>query len=282
MGSSDIKSNDMVYVVVTGVTGRMGKTIVSSVQENSASALVGALDRAGHTLLGKDAGDVAGIGKAGVKITHDLKRAFKNGDVIIDFTSPEASVKHLEKAVELGKAIVVGTTGFSHHQRDHIKELAEETAVVMAPNMSVGVNLLLKLVHDSAEILGDDYDIEIVEMHHRYKKDAPSGTAIRIGEVAASARDKDFDKVTTYERSGIIGERGSGEIGIQTLRGGDIVGDHTVIFAGKGERIELIHRASSRETFARGAVRAAIWVADKPNGLYDMQDVLGISVDGKK
>ncbi|MEE9613468.1 MAG: 4-hydroxy-tetrahydrodipicolinate reductase [Thermodesulfobacteriota bacterium] len=266
----------MVHVTVTGAAGRMGKSIVGAVRENRQTSLVGALEVADHPAVGKDAGDTAGISKVGVKVTTGPERAFKKADVIIDFSTPEASLANLEMAVEYGKAMVIGTTGLSHAQRDRVKDLAREAAVVMAPNMSVGVNLLLKLVEDTASILGDDYDIEIVDFHHRHKKDAPSGTALRIAEVAAHALKKDLDKVAVYERKGIIGERGDGEIGIQTVRAGDIVGDHTVIFAGPGERIELVHRAHSRSTFASGAVKAAVWVANKPAGLYDMQDVLGL------
>lgn len=264
----------MVYAAVTGAAGRMGRRIINFISENPKVELAGALEMGGHPALGTDAGEVAGVGKLGVKITDNPKRAFRNADVVIDFSNHEVTIKCLEDAVSLDKAFVIGTTGFSHQQRDRIKELAQETRVVMAPNMSVGINLLLKLVEMTASLLGDDYDIEIVESHHRHKKDAPSGTALRIAEVAAL--DRDLEKVVVYERKGIVGERKPGEIGIQSLRGGDIVGDHTVIFAGPGERIELIHRAHSRDTFATGAVKAAIWVVDKPNGLYDMQDVLGL------
>ncbi len=267
----------MVKACVTGAAGRMGSSIITAIGETKGISLASALEVQGHPRSGKDAGETAGLGtKLGVKIGSSASVAFKKSDVIIDFTHHEVSMDNLEAAVKLGKAIVIGTTGFSHHQRDKIKELAKETRVVMAPNMSIGVNVLLKLVEEAARALGDDYDIEIVESHHRHKKDAPSGTALRIAEVAANALKRDLDKVAVYERKGIIGERGAGEIGIQTLRGGDIVGDHTVMFAGPGERIELTHRAHSRMTFASGAVKAALWVADKKSGLYDMHDVLGL------
>ncbi len=266
----------MIYAAITGAAGRMGAAITGVIKENPRIKLSGALEKEGSPMLGRDAGEVAGVGELGVKITDDRHKAFAKADVIIDFSMPEVSLKTVEEAVALKKAVVVGTTGFSHHQRDRIKEIGRKTRMVMAPNMSVGINLLLRLVHDAALVVGGEYDIEIVEAHHRHKKDAPSGTAIRIAEVAAAALGRDFKKVAVYERKGIVGERTREEIGIQSIRAGDIVGDHTIIFAGTGERIELTHRASSRQTFAMGAVRAAVWVADKPNGLYDMQDVLGL------
>jgi len=267
----------MIYATVTGAAGRMGRAIINALAANPAIELSGALERQDSTFIGRDAGELAGAGRAGVEITAVLETAVEQADVIIDFSVPEAAIRGLEAAVERGKGMVLGTTGFSQSQREEIKELSKKANVVMAPNMSVGVNLLFKLVHDAARLVGDDYDIEIVEAHHRYKKDAPSGTALRLAELAASALGRDLDKVAVYERKGIVGERRSEEIGIQCVRAGDIVGDHTVIFAGPGERIELVHRASSRDTFAIGAVRAAVWVADKPNGLYDMQDVLGLN-----
>lgn len=267
----------MIKVSVSGAAGRMGRAIINAVMDNPEIVLTGALETPGHSMLGSDAGDVAAVGKVGVKITDNIKRAFKEADVIIDFSTPEASMKNIENAASLKKAIVVGTTGFSVQQRDRIKTLASGTSLVMAPNMSVGVNVLLRLVGDTASLLGADYDIEIVESHHRHKKDAPSGTAIRLAEVAADAIGRNLEEVVVFERKGIIGERKPGEIGIQCIRGGDIVGDHTVIFAGPGERLELTHRAHSRETFAAGAVKAACWVAGKPKGMYDMLDVLGLN-----
>ncbi len=266
----------MINIAITGAAGRMGKAIIAAIQSNPLTALSGALEAEASPAVGMDAGEAAGIGKTGIKITDDMDRAFKKAAVIIDFSTPEASMRHLEEAVRLKKALVIGTTGFSHHQRDRIKELCAGAKVVISPNMSVGVNLLLKLVHDAARTLGGEYDVEIIECHHRHKKDAPSGTAIRIAEVIAAATGRDLEKVAVYERKGIVGERRPEEIGIQSVRAGDIVGDHTVIFGAPGERIELVHKASSRETFAQGAVRAAIWVADKKNGIYDMQDVLGL------
>jgi 4-hydroxy-tetrahydrodipicolinate reductase len=265
----------MIYAAITGAAGRMGAAITGVIKENPLITLSGALEKEGCPMLGRDAGEVAGAGELGVKITDDRDKAFKRAAVIIDFSIPEVTLKTLDEAVARKKAIVIGTTGFSHHQRDRIKEVSRKGRVVMAPNMSVGVNLLAKLVHDAATVLGDDYDVEIIEAHHRHKRDAPSGTAIHLAEVAAAALKRDLKKVAVYERKGIIGERTRDEIGIQSIRAGDTVGDHTIFFAGMGERIELTHRASSRQTFAMGAVRAAIWLIEKPNGFYDMQDVLG-------
>ena len=266
----------MINVAVTGVAGRMGMAIVNAVQSNGNIRLAGALEREGSPMVGHDAGEVAGTGHASIRVTDDRSVAFGDVDVIIDFTAPDATIKNIEEAARLSKAIVVGTTGFSHQQRDYMKDLSRNVRLVLAPNMSVGVNLLFKLVHDAASKVGNDYDIEIVEAHHRNKKDAPSGTAIRISEVVADAVGRNLEEVAVYERKGIIGERGPGEIGIQTIRAGDIVGDHTVMFCGPGERIEITHKASSRQTFAVGAVKAALWLADKENGIYDMQDVLGL------
>ncbi len=250
--------------------------IINAVQPNGEVKLAGALEREGSLMVGHDAGEVAGAGHAGIRITDNRDIAFGEADVIIDFTSPESTLKNIEDAARLGKAIVVGTTGFSHQQREHIKELSKKVRLVLAPNMSVGINLLLKLVYDAVSKVGHDYDIEIIEAHHRQKKDAPSGTAIRISEVVADALGSNLEEVAVYERKGIIGERKPGEIGIQTIRAGDIVGDHTVLLGGPGERIEITHKASSRQTFAVGAVKAALWLAGKENGQYDMQDVLGL------
>ncbi len=267
----------MINAAVTGAGGRMGMAIINAIASNSGVKLSGALEREGSPLVGIDAGEAAAAGKMGVQITDQAEKAFKKADVIIDFSAPDATMNTLETAVENRISMVIGTTGFSHHQREHIKELSQKIRIVMAPNMSIGVNLLLKLVSDAARALGDDYDVEIVEAHHRHKKDAPSGTAIRIAEVVAASLGRDFEKTAVYERKGIIGERRPEEIGIQTVRAGDIVGDHTVMFGGIGERIEIVHKASSRATFAMGAVKAAVWLSDKPNGLYDMQDVLGFT-----
>ncbi|MFQ5480203.1 MAG: 4-hydroxy-tetrahydrodipicolinate reductase [Thermodesulfobacteriota bacterium] len=266
----------MLYAAVTGAGGRMGTTIIKGIKESDSITLTGALEREDSVSLGKDAGEAAGCGALGVEVTADRGKAFKDAEVIIDFTHPDASLRTLEDAVTAGKAVVLGTTGFSHTQREKVRELGGKTRLVMAPNMSVGVNLLWKVVADIAPVLGADYDIEIIESHHRHKKDAPSGTALRIAEVAAASLDRDLEKVAVYERKGIVGERSREEIGIQSIRAGDIVGDHTILFAGPGERLEVTHKASSRETFAHGALVAALWVRSRPRGLYDMQDVLGL------
>ena len=266
----------MVKIVVTGAAGRMGKSIINVIRETVGTELVGAVERSGHADIGKDAGEVAGSGKLGIKLTDNFEKAVKKADCIIDFTFPEATMYHLDIALKNNIAVVIGTTGFSHHQRERLKEVGSQLQIVAAPNMSVGVNLLLKVVSDMAKILGKDYDVEIIEAHHRLKKDAPSGTAMRLAEVLAYSLNRDLDKVAVYERHGILGERKSEEIGIQTIRAGDIVGDHTIIFGGLGERLEITHRAQSRDTFARGAVRAALWLVKQPKGLYDMQDVLGL------
>ncbi|MFQ5466095.1 MAG: 4-hydroxy-tetrahydrodipicolinate reductase [Thermodesulfobacteriota bacterium] len=266
----------MLKVAVTGAAGRMGKAIIVSVNSTEGVRLAGALERQGSPAVGRDAGEIASTGRLGVEITDDREAAFSGADVIIDFSHPDATIKTLEGAVERGQGMVIGTTGFSQQQRETIRELAGRTRVVMAPNMSVGVNLLLKLADAASRVIGDEYDIEIIEAHHRHKKDAPSGTAIRLAEVITLALDRDLEDVAVYARKGIIGERRPEEIGIQSIRAGDIVGDHTVIFATPGERIELTHKASSRETFSKGAVRAALWLVDRPKGLYDMQDVLGL------
>lgn len=266
----------MVKLVVTGAAGRMGRSIINVIRETGDAELAAAVERSGHGDIGKDAGEVAGSGKTGIKLTDNFEKAIRKADCIIDFTFPEATMHHLDIALKNDIAMVIGTTGFSHHQRERLKDVGNKLRIIAAPNMSVGINLLLKVVSDMAKVLGKDYDIEIIEAHHRMKKDAPSGTAMRLAEVLAYSLNRDLDKVAVYERHGIIGERKSDEIGIQTIRAGDIVGDHTIIFGGMGERMEITHRAQSRETFARGAVRAAQWVVKQPKGLYDMQDVLGL------
>jgi 4-hydroxy-tetrahydrodipicolinate reductase len=268
----------MIQIAVAGAGGRMGQALIQTITEEPRTELSGALERPGHELVGSDAGRTSGIDKLGIKISDNTERALKKAEVIIDFTAPEATMHNLEVASKMGLAAVIGTTGFSHHQRDRIKEISKDTRIVLAPNMSIGINTLLKLVDDAASILGDAYDVEIIESHHRFKKDAPSGTALRIAEVAANALDRDLDNVAVYERKGIIGERGPKEIGIQCIRAGDIVGDHTIIFAAPGERIELTHKAQSRDTFANGAVKASIWLSKRSNGLYDMHDVLGLNL----
>jgi 4-hydroxy-tetrahydrodipicolinate reductase len=264
----------MIKVAVTGAAGRMGGRIITLITEAEGLEVAGAIEMAGHARLGDDAGYVAGCGDLGVAITDSLEQALANADVLIDFTWPEVTIGNAEVCGRLGKAMVVGTTGLNQEQRDVISRVAEP--VVFAPNMSVGVNVCFKLLKDMAKTLGEGFDVEIVELHHNKKKDSPSGTAVRMGEIVADALDRNYNEVANYHREGMCGERSQDEIGMQTVRGGDIVGEHTVYFIGMGERIELTHRAMSRDMFARGAVRAAGWLAEKPVGLYDMQDVLGL------
>ncbi len=266
----------MVKAVVTGAAGRMGGRIISIISETKGVELVGAVEQASHPALGEDAGEIAGAGKTGVEIVADIEKALSEGDVLIDFTFPEVTMGNLQAVRRLNKAAVVGSTGFNADQMEEIKQIASEIPCILAPNMSVGVNLMLKLVHEAARTLGNDYDIELVETHHKMKKDAPSGTAMKLAEVAAEAVGRNLSEVGVFERFGMTGARRQNEIGVQTLRGGDVVGDHTVFFFGEGERLEITHRATSRDTFASGAVRGALWVVGKEPGLYDMQDVLGL------
>ncbi|MDA8100339.1 MAG: 4-hydroxy-tetrahydrodipicolinate reductase [Nitrospiraceae bacterium] len=268
----------MIKAVVTGAAGRMGSRIVNVLSASEGIRLSGAIERKGHPLVGQDSCGPAGIPSGGTltMITDDLAGTLKGGDVLIDFTFPETSLEHLRVCADLGKAAVIGSTGFT---KDHLAEVAkyvQKIPCVLSPNMSVGVNVCFKVLADLAKILGPEFDAEIVEWHHRLKKDAPSGTAVRMGEVVAKALGRDYQKTAKYHREGMTGARTNEEIGMQTVRGGDIVGEHTVYFIGMGERIELTHRAHTRDMFARGAVRAAKWVAGKKPGLYDMQDVLGL------
>jgi 4-hydroxy-tetrahydrodipicolinate reductase len=266
----------MIKVAVTGAAGRMGGRIITAIKEAEGLQLAGATERAGHGLIGQDAGSVAGCGALGVRITDSLEQALAGADVLIDFTFPEVTLQNLAVCVRLGKGIVIGSTGFTPAQREEVKKAAATIPVVLAPNMSVGVNLCFKVLKDVAKTLGDAFDVEIVELHHNKKKDSPSGTAVRMGEVVAETLGRDYDQVANYHRQGMCGERTREEIGMQTVRGGDIVGEHTVYFIGMGERIEITHRAMSRDMFARGAVRAAGWLGGKNAGFYDMQDVLGL------
>jgi len=266
----------MIKIAVTGAAGRMGGRIIHAVKETPGIELAGAVERAGHPLIGEDAGSVAGCGPNGVAISGSLEEALAAADVLIDFTFPETTLANAEVCARLGKMMVVGTTGMTPAQREQLAGAAQKVPIVFAPNMSVGVNLCFKLLKDVAATLGDAFDVEIVELHHNKKKDSPSGTAVRMGEVVAEALGRDYDKVANYHRQGMCGERTKEEIGMQTVRGGDIVGEHTVYFIGMGERIEITHRAMSRDMFARGAARAARWLNGKGPGLYDMQDVLGL------
>lgn len=266
----------MIKAVVTGSAGKMGSRIINVLSASEGIALGAALEKKGHALLGQDAGGPAGISATGVKIADELTAALKTGEVLIDFTFPEISLRNLKVCADLGKPAVIGSTGFSPEQLGEVRKLVEKIPCVLSPNMSVGVNVCFKILADIAKTLGQDFDVEIVEAHHRMKKDAPSGTAVRMGEVVATALGRDYRKAANYHREGITGARTKEEIGMQTVRGGDIVGEHTVYFIGMGERIELTHRAHTRDMFARGAVRAAKWIVGRKPGLYDMQDVLGL------
>ncbi|MCI5145847.1 MAG: 4-hydroxy-tetrahydrodipicolinate reductase [Candidatus Electrothrix sp. AR3] len=268
----------MTNVIVAGASGRMGQRICYMVQQHPDLTLTGAFEQADNPAVGKDAGEVAGIGTIGVKIASSLEAVIDQGEVIIDFTFHKATMDFIKVAAQHGRAMVIGTTGLTAENLALLKETAEANfPCVQAPNMAVGVNVLFKLVEKAAAVLGDSYDVEIVEAHHRMKKDAPSGTALKLGEMAASGLGRDLAKVGVFERNGMIGERSDQEIGIQTIRAGDIVGEHTAYFAGPGERIEITHRAHSRDNFAGGAAKAAAWVAGRPNGVYSMFDVLGLT-----
>jgi len=267
----------MIGVLVAGAAGRMGQRIIHMVNENPETELIGAIERPDHPSVGQDAGVVAGVGALGVVIAGDIQSTGDQADVLIDFTSPEATLKNLRFAVSKRLGMVIGTTGIAGDTLREVESLAREIRCVLAPNMSVGVNVMFKIAGEVARILGKDYDMEILEVHHRLKKDAPSGTAMRLARILADASNRDLEKVGVYQRKGMIGERTREEIGIQTWRAGDITGEHTVMFGGIGERLELIHRAHNRDNFARGAVRAALWVVQQPEGLYDMQDVLGLT-----
>ncbi|MAM00059.1 MAG: 4-hydroxy-tetrahydrodipicolinate reductase [Alteromonadaceae bacterium] len=266
----------MVRIAIAGAAGRMGKTLVEAVELTEGLELGAATDRPGSSLIGSDAGELAGIGRVGVTLTETFENAQDKFDVLIDFTFPSLTLEHAELCRKAGKAMVIGTTGLSDDDKAQLALIAEEIPVVLAPNMSVGVTLVLELLKTAARVIGDDTDIEIIEAHHRHKKDAPSGTALRMGEVIAETLGRDLKQCAVYGREGFTGERPKDVIGFETIRAGDIVGDHTVMFAGLGERVEITHKASSRMTFAKGAVRAAQWLGEQPAGLYDMQDVLGL------
>jgi 4-hydroxy-tetrahydrodipicolinate reductase len=254
----------------------MGRALIEACHRGQGVRLGAAIDRPGSPAQGQDAGKLAGLGRFGVAVTDDLRAVLGDFDVLVDFTRPEAALGYLEACRQAGKKLVIGTTGFDAAGKEAIAAAARKTAVVFAPNMSVGVNLSLKLLDLAARVLGDEVDVEIIEAHHRHKVDAPSGTALRMGEVVAAALGRDLKDCAVYGREGVTGERARSTIGFATVRGGDIVGDHTVLFAGEGERMEITHKASSRMTFAKGALRAAAWLQDRKTGLYDMQDVLGL------
>jgi 4-hydroxy-tetrahydrodipicolinate reductase len=266
-----------IEVVVAGAAGRMGNRIVACLGDVPELRLCAALEARGHAALGHDAGELAGVGRLGVAVGGDPAAVITRDRVLVEFSVPEASLEHLRLVAEAGGRAVIGTTGFSAAQRAEIGELAKRAAILASPNMSVGVNVAFRLLATMAKALGDDYDVEITEIHHRFKKDAPSGTALRMAEVVAEALGRDLGAVGVYGRQGLPGERTRAEIGVLSLRSGDVVGEHTVSFGALGERLELTHRAHSRDTFARGALRAVRWVAGRPPGLYSMQDVLGLA-----
>ncbi|SEI80927.1 dihydrodipicolinate reductase [Azotobacter beijerinckii] len=263
-------------IAVMGAAGRMGKALIEAARQAPAARLAAAVGRPGSTLVGVDAGELAGLGRIGVALSGDLATVLDEFDVLIDFTHPTVTLRNLELCRRAGKAMVIGTTGFSVEERQQLSAAAREIPIVFAANFSVGVNLCLKLLDTAARVLGEDADIEIIEAHHRHKVDAPSGTALRMGEVVASALGRDLEKVAVYGREGQTGARERETIGFATVRAGDIVGDHTVLFAADGERVEITHKASSRMTFAKGAVRAALWLEGRVPALYDMQDVLAL------
>ncbi|HWJ94196.1 MAG TPA: 4-hydroxy-tetrahydrodipicolinate reductase [Telluria sp.] len=264
-----------IKIAIAGASGRMGRMLVEAVQADPGMQLVGALDVAGSAAIGSDAGAFSGQ-LTGVVIQSDLDKALAGADCLIDFTRPEGTLRHLEYCAAHGIRMVIGTTGFDDAGKAAIRAAGEKTAIVFAPNMSVGVNVTLKLLEMAAKSLSTGYDIEIIEAHHRHKVDAPSGTALKMGEVIADALGRDLKECAVYGREGVTGERDPSTIGFATVRGGDIVGDHTVLFAGTGERIEISHKSSSRVTYAHGSLRAAGFLADKRTGVFDMQDVLGL------
>ncbi len=265
----------MANLIVAGAAGRMGRVLIALIARDSAHKLVGAVEAPGMAAVGADAGETAGTGAIGVKITDDYASIARPDTVTLDFTNAAASMEHLEVAARQGAAIVVASTGFSTDQEKHAREIAPRTRTVIAPNMSIGVNVLTKIVEQVAAIL-PDFDAEVIEIHHRTKADAPSGTALALGRAIASARKLDFKSQAVFGREGITGVRPAGQISVLALRAGDAVGDHTVIFGGQGERLELIHRAQSRDSLARGAIRAAAWLEKQKPGLYSMRDVLGL------
>ncbi len=266
-----------VKIAVTGAAGRMGKMLIESVHQTEGVVLAAAIERPGSSVIGVDAGDLAGIGAIGVTVVENIEAVIDQFDVLIDFTAPVATVANTKLCAQYQKAIVIGTTGFAQEDLALIEALSNTTKVCKAANYSTGVTLCLKLLEMAAGVLGDDVDIEIVEAHHRHKVDAPSGTALRMGEVIAKTLGRDLKQCAVYGREGQTGARDRKTIGFATVRGGDVVGDHTAMFLADGERIEITHKASSRFAFASGAVKASKWLANQPNGLYDMEDVLGLS-----
>ncbi len=260
---------------VVGCAGRMGRSLVRRIHDTERCVVAGGIEIAGHAEAGRDIGELAGVGRLGLTVSEDARALFAESDAVLEFSTPVATATHAAVAAETGTVHVIGTTGLNPDETNELHTAAERVAIVWAPNMSVAVNLLLHLSEQVSAILDADYDVEIVEMHHRYKIDAPSGTALALGQAAARGRGVEFEDVAVRGRDGLTGARPRGAIGLSALRGGDVVGEHSVIFAANGERLELTHRAASRDTFSRGAVRAALWASGKPPGLYGMKDVLG-------
>ncbi len=268
----------MIKIAIAGAAGRMGRTLTEAVAQHHQQMVVSAATvLEDDPALGVDVATLIGATPCGIVTVPSLSETLGNFDILIDFTAPEATIGHLAYCRENSKAMVIGTTGFNQQQQSEIESISREIPIVFAPNMSIGVNLCFKLLQAAATVLGDDVDIEIIEAHHRFKKDSPSGTALKMGEVIAEALDRDLKEVAVYGRERLGEERDRKTIGFATIRAGDIVGDHTVVFAGMGERLEITHRASSRMTFASGAVRAAEWLENKPAGLYNMDDVLALN-----
>lgn len=266
----------MTTIAITGAAGRMGRTLIAACHDTPDMTVTAALEHPDNAFIGSDAGEVAGVGKLNVPIGTDLPAVIDRFAVFIDFTRPEATLTNLAVCREAHKSMVIGTTGFTPAQRQQIVDAAQDISIVFAPNMSVGVNLAFKLVEIAAQVAGDNFDVEILEAHHRHKIDAPSGTALRLGEIIANVLNRNLADCAIYGRQGKTGERDRKTIGFETIRAGDIVGEHTVLFADVGERLEITHRASSRLTFAKGALRAAQWILSRKTGLFDMQDVLGL------
>ena len=266
-------------IAITGAAGRMGKTLIEAISVADNCELTAAIERPESSLVGADSGELAGIGKNGIAVVGNINEVVNAFDVLIDFTIPQATLANIETCQQAGKKMVIGTTGFTPDQQKCIDSAADQIAICKATNFSTGVNLCFKLLDVAARVLGDDVDVEIYEAHHRHKIDAPSGTALSMGEVVADALGRDLQKVAVYGREGQTGARDRQTIGFATVRAGDIVGDHTVTFAAEGERVEITHKASSRMSFARGAVRAADWLVQQQAGMYDMRDVLGFKAE---
>ncbi len=264
----------MIHVIINGACGRMGRLITQGIAQQDDMKLVGAIEYPKHPQIGTDVGVVAGIGETGVTITSELEDVLERADVVIEFSNPEATLQHLRQAVNADKAMVIATTGYNPDELATVKELASEIRCVMAPNMSLGINVMIQALELIAKALGDDYNIEVIEAHHNHKVDAPSGTALRLAETVAIALGRDLVEAGVYGRRGIVGARTQQEIGIHAVRGGDIAGDHTVLFVTEGEQLKVVHRAHSPEAFAKGAIRAARWVLNAPKGLHDVSKVL--------